>query len=796
MCRCRVGGCYTHTYMVVPLLASVLLGGLWIAALGWVWVPPLALIATGVAGTLLGVTAQRGLASLVGVGVAIGAWALLLAGTLQADPDQPVPKAGLARIVVEPLRTACGVEGCWAEAQLIRCSPIDEETCSPSGSLLSLSTDQELPLGARVSLVAKLSPRLEFRNPALASRWPDTRPPLRARAAGAVPPRIDDVGWLSRVLHSLRGVIRERFDSTLGPPHAGIARALLLGEASAVASELNDAIRNAGVSHVLAVSGMHVTVLVGGLAALMRALWLRSRLALLFEARRAAAVQGALLAPLVASLCGGSPSAVRAAITSTLMFALVALGRRPSALAVSALAVGIHIAIEPRDALHPGFVLSVVATAALLTASNGPEAGLLKALRESVRAWVSTAPFLVLCFGGTSLVAILANVILLPLGGLLIPIAVAQLTAALLGVDAWLGTRGLFSAASGAFVGASRLCAALDPGIKLPAPSPVQLLALCALAGVWLLAESWRVRLGATVSTALVLLLSEWLVGAPLAPGELQVLFLDVGQGDAALVQTGDGTTMLLDAGGSVNGGPDPGAGSVLPVLSALRVTRLNVVVMSHPHPDHYGGLEAVLNSVAVDELWDTGQAEAEGGAGAQRIVELARARGAKIRRPAELCGREHALGNAALSVVAPCPGFDEAFGPNDNSFVVRMQHGQRSFLFTGDVEEAAERELVARYGRALDSDVLKIPHHGSRTSSSEGLLKLVTPWVALVSAGRANRFGHPHQDVVQRLGRLARNTLRIDQVGGVRVLSDGKELTVSAWDPAVSLRLGSAVER
>jgi len=774
--------------MVVPILAALLLGALWTAALGWIAVSAWWLLGVAVGCTLLSVITRRGLLSLAGLAAALMAWAVLMAGTLHRDPAERLPQAGLARLSLEPLRTACGVGSCWAEAAIIQCTPIDDDTCVAAGTLVALTTDQELPLGSRVSLVAKVAARAEFRNPEFASRWPDTRPTVRARAVAASPVRIDDVGWLSRALHAMRGAIRARFDATLGPPHAGIARALLLGEASAVASDLNDAIRNAGVSHVLAVSGMHVTVLVGGLATLVRLLWLRCRLALYWEARRAAALFGAILAPLVASLCGGSPSAVRAAITSTFMFALVALGRRPAVLAVSAFAVGVHIALEPRDAEHPGFVLSVVATAALLTASNGTHQGVVKALLESWRAWISTAPFLVLCFGGTTLVSILANVVLLPLGGLLIPIAVAQLLGALLGVDAWLGTRGLFSAASGAFVGASRLCASLDPGLQLPAPSPLQLLALCALAAAWLLAESWRVRLGTTVVALTVVVAAEcWDATSP-APGQLQVLFLDVGQGDGALVQTGEGRTMLIDAGGAVNGGPDPGQASVLPMLSALRVKALDVVVMSHPHPDHYGGLEAVLNSLPVRELWDTGQAEAEGGAGAQRIVALARARGVKVRRPGELCDRAQALGSASLLVLAPCPGFDDAYGPNDNSFVIRMRHGQRSFLFTGDVEHAAEDALVQRRAGALASDVLKVAHHGSRTSSTGGLLRAVAPWLSVVSAGRANRFGHPHQDVVQRLSTAGRHTLRIDQVGGVRVWSDGERLTVSAWDPKVAL--------
>jgi competence protein ComEC len=286
----------------------------------------------------------------------------------------------------------------------------------------------------------------------------------------------------------------------------------------------------------------------------------------------------------------------------------------------------------------------------------------------------------------------------------------------------------------------------------------------------------------------LVIGLAEWGAHGRLRANELQVLFVDVGQGDGTLVQTGDGKAMLIDAGGSVNGGPDPGAESVLPLLGALRVARLDVVVMSHPHPDHYGGLGAVLEQLPVGELWDTGQAEAEGTRGAQRVVDLARQKGVKIVRPSELCGRGRRLGNASLQVIAPCPGFDAGFGPNDNSFVLRLQHGARSFLFTGDVEHEAEALLVAQRASALRSDVLKVAHHGSRTSSTEPLLRAVAPWLSVISAGRGNSFGHPHAEIEQRLTSKSGHVLRIDRVGGVRVLSDGRALSVSAWDESIAL--------
>jgi competence protein ComEC len=783
--RRRRASCWGEA-VAIPALSGLLLVAVFVTALGWFQLPGWLAVGGGVAATLVALRGRSGVVALASLGLALAMWGHLLIGTLQRPPP-PAGRPGLARLTVEPLRTACAAQDCWAEARVLRCQDVDEGSCPPGAALVALTTPEELPCGARVDVLARLAERPDFRNPAFGSRWPDTRPVLRARALGRDAVRVREAGWATRALLWSRSRIRGRFEATLAAPHAGIARALLLGEGGAVEPALNDAIRAAGVSHVLAVSGMHVTVLVGGLAALVRALWLRTPLALHWEARRVAAGVGALLAPLVAALCGGSPSAVRAALTSTLMFALSALGQRPSALAVSALAVAVHIAIEPRAALHPGFVLSVAATAALLTAGCEGAPGLWRALRESLRAWLSTAPFLLLCFGGTSLVAMLANVVLLPLGALLIPLCVGHLLAALLGVSGWLGSGALFEVASGAFLGASRLCAALDPGLQVPALAPVQLLVLGAGAGFCLLPAARRLRAAVAAAALLIALLCELQLRSGAPPEQLQVVFLDVGQGDAAIVRSA-GRTALIDAGGSVGGGPDPGLASVLPVLEALRVRKLDLVVLSHPHPDHFGGLSAVLAKLPVSELWDTGQAEAEGVGQAARLLAQVRAAGGKVRGPSALCGGVRELGRALIDVLAPCPGFDEGYGANDNSFVVRLRHGRRSFLFTGDVEQAAEQALVARYGARLRSDVLKVPHHGSRTSSTDALLRAVSPWLAVVSAGRGNRFGHPHADVIARLARQARHTLRTDVAGGVEVIGDGETLRVRAWDRAVAL--------
>jgi competence protein ComEC len=263
--------------------------------------------------------------------------------------------------------------------------------------------------------------------------------------------------------------------------------------------------------------------------------------------------------------------------------------------------------------------------------------------------------------------------------------------------------------------------------------------------------------------------------------GGLRVTAIDVGQGDATLVDFPDGSAWLVDAGGVVGSPVDPGAASVLPLLRARRRERLDVVVLSHPHPDHFGGLPAVLAAIPVGELWDSGQGAAEGAGPVYReLLRAARARGTRIVGPAELCGRPRVVGGARIDVLAPCPGFVPGRDANDNSLVLRVSFGRHAALLTGDAEAEQERELVERSGDRLRADFLKVGHHGSRTSTGAAFLHSVRPTWATISCGVRNRFGHPHLPVLERLQAHGIEALRLDRTGGVIWQTDGREVRVT----------------
>jgi competence protein ComEC len=251
---------------------------------------------------------------------------------------------------------------------------------------------------------------------------------------------------------------------------------------------------------------------------------------------------------------------------------------------------------------------------------------------------------------------------------------------------------------------------------------------------------------------------------------------LDVGQGDATLVDFPDGSIWLIDGGGFVGSPVDPGRSVILPELAARRRSRIDVMVLSHPHPDHFTGLESVLTAVEVGEFWDTGQGLAQGaGPTYARIRALLRAKGVHVREPAELCGRFERAG-VRIEVLSPCPSFRPGLGANDNSLVIRLAFGSRAFLFTGDAEHEAEARLLES-GVALRADFLKVGHHGSRTSSTPAFLDAVQPRVATMSTGVRNRFGHPHAETLVKLQARGIAALRTDRFGAVRVETDGNEL-------------------
>jgi competence protein ComEC len=484
---------------------------------------------------------------------------------------------------------------------------------------------------------------------------------------------------------------------------------------------------------------------------------------------------------------------VRAAVMAALALAAVIARRLPSVEAAIAAAGLLLLGTSPLLVLDASFQLSfasVIALALLARRWRGAprvERPLARASRwlgrglaATAAAFAVTGPLCAHHFAELAPASPLGNLLLVPL----VELAIVPL--------------GLLGAALGATWSALGLVPLWLAG------------ALCTVV-LWLaelfrrLAPLWRVwspdgfeagalALGALLGLAAVSLRSRprWLARAALLAAalgagslgtralvqrldpRLRVTFLDVGQGDATLIEGPRGYVALIDGGGNVDGRFDPGARVIEPVLRRKTIGRLDLVVLSHPHPDHMNGLFAILQRFPVGALWTGG--DGGGNPAYDQLLALARARGVALPRPAPAARAGLVIqprGPFTGDVIGVPPGLSV----NDASLVVRVGFAGRWLLFPGDLEEQGEAELVARATAAdpLASDVLKVPHHGSRTSSSEAFIDAVRPRIAVASLARRNRFGFPRAEVVERYRERSVQLFRTDMQGAVVLKIDTK---------------------
>ncbi len=660
----------------------------------------------------------------------------------------------------------------------------------------------ELTRGARVFAVTKLGALRQFRNTGVSD------PAVFAARQGVVfsgstlsmqvERRAGGIrAWVDRA----RQFVRQRIRQTFAPGAEALARALVLGE-SDLAPEDDAAFRQSGLSHLLAVSGTHLVFAVVSLVAALRALllrvpWLSERM----HVARLASLFGIVLALAYADFAGGSGSAWRAAWMLVVVFAARVVERRPNAARVIALTVLVGTAFDPLVCFDISFMLSLAATAGLFLIGQplvrrcqrigfAPLRYAAVSLAATVASMIPCAPLLASISPQLTLAGLLANVVAAPIGELAaLPVCLGHAIAAPLPAL----ERGLGLVGSGALLAVRRVAlvsAGLD-ALAFPVADPTAWhWAVLGCGATGILLDRCRQRLG---RARLLFWTCATLVGLGLVEaaqrrmarhvGLLGVHMLDVGQGDATAVEFPNGQAMLVDAGGFVGSPVDPGERAVWPWLRARRRTELRVVALSHPHPDHFTGLLSLIDRVKVDEFWDTGQGQVQGaGPVYAALLHRLRERGVPILRPTELCGKVRRFGVARVEVVAPCPGFVPDRGANDNSLVMKVSYGQRSFLLTGDAEAAEEADLVSRSLSKLRADVLKVGHHGSRTSSGAALLAAVQPTFSTISCGVRNRFGHPHPTTLAQLSARGIAALRTDRMGSLSFATDGERLDLYAF--------------
>ena len=579
-------------------------------------------------------------------------------------------------------------------------------------------------------------------------RW-QTRSPVRL-----LEPAPQPAETLIRVRQASRHVLAE-----LGAPYgAAVLAGILLGDRKAVPPSAKTAFEATGTGHLLAVSGLHV----GGLAAALA--WLVAALALKVGSARPGRWGGVVALPGIVAMVALAQfplSACRAGLMVGLVIVGRLMGRPADPLNLLGFAALLALAAEPDAASMPGFQLSFGVVAGLLAV--GPRhRGVVGALGCAVVASAVTLPIQAWHFGTIAPIAPLANLILVPLASLgLVPLAalgmlLAPMTPCLLEVAAHLAQ---------ILVAIAEAMADLGGGVVPVGRASVPLCAapLIALVGI---------RLGKThlgVLAAVGVISFVWLMPLPAA----RVDFMAVGQGDATLVRNGDRAALF-------DGGPDPRARALLQFLRHQGVSRIDWMVLSHPHPDHYAGLAAVAETLEVGTFVHNGrrslgaeieEERAEEAMAWKRLASALRAGQSRIidlgTRPLPAT-RTVQIGLGSVRILVDGTSAKAEWSDNDASLIAHIEGPGASVLLTGDIERDGEQALTASLQTPVT--VLKAPHHGSHTSSGSELLDRARPSAVVFNTGRGNRFRFPSAPVLKRYRTHKVPAWRTDQDGLVSV--------------------------
>lgn len=580
---------------------------------------------------------------------------------------------------------------------------------------------------------------------------------------------------------AVRAAIRHRVMATVGtrsPESAGVVTAILIGDRTGLDDETVRRLQMAGTYHVIAISG-------GNIAILAMACTLVCRLVL--RSRRATAMLTLAVILLYGFLVGDQASVSRAVTAAAVVLILHAIGWCAPPLNVFFCAALVVAVADPLVVVDVGAWLSFGATLGILVLAGplakrivpwhgGIAAAAASMLAATLAAELVLAPISAAVFARMSVAGLVLNFVAIP------AMTVVQLAGTVLAIIASslpLLTGPLASAVhagSWLLVHSANLVDIL-PWLSWQTP-PVHwswtALYFSGLALVWMVPRRrWRRIGGGIAALALTVIVSGPAVGRGPEAGRLRVAMLDVGQGQAIILQFPTGQTLMLDAGGSGTSF-DVGARVVEPALWALGVRRLDWLAVTHGDADHSGGASSLLRDLHPREIWEGIPVPRD--MRMQRLRAAAQQAGTVWRRLST--GHVFEVGSAEVEVLSPAlPDWERRDNRNDDSVVVRVQFGDVAFLLTGDIERAAEATLPL--DRRARLRVMSAPHHGSRTSSTPALVKGWLPHLVLVSAGRGNSFGHPAPDVLARYERAGVDVVRTDLDGAIIVDTDGRTVEV-----------------
>jgi competence protein ComEC len=602
--------------------------------------------------------------------------------------------------------------------------------------------------------------------------------------------------WLDESAADIRHFVRARVDAAVGCWDArsgAIVKAILLGDRAGLDDKVELRLQEAGTYHVLAISGGNVAILAGVMIVVLRGLRVGRRPA-----------EGLTAGWLVfyAFLVGGGASVERATLMAVTYLVAHAIDHRSPPLNSLALAGGAGLALAPLSLFDPAFALTYGATGGILlgvprlggVASHAP--ALVRHVwllfTASLSAEAALFPIGAFVFMRVTFAGLVLNFLAIPL------MTVVQIGGiAALGLSGvrpeWAGVAGYFThlAAWALVESAGLVQVAPWLSYRLPPPGPIAIGLYYAgwvlwLSGPVLTASGARLAALAPglrdMAIAAVCLGGAWILLAPdldrPRAGSLRLTFLDVGQGDAALIQLPSGRNLMVDAGGAGGSTFDIGQRVVEPVLWARGIRRVDYLVITHGDGDHLNGAAAVLRDFSPREVWE--------GVPVPRLLPLQELRAAADRavigwRIVQR-GDVLRLGEVELQAWHPQPPeWERQKIRNDDSIVLEVRYRDVSIVLSGDIGPSIEAEL-ARVLPPSPLRVLKVPHHGSATSSTPAFVAAVRPAAVVISVGRGNRFGHPAPTVVQRYRDAGARVFRTDQDGAVTLDTDGHTVDLTTF--------------
>jgi len=619
-----------------------------------------------------------------------------------------------------------------------------------------------------------------------------------------------DSKYFRKAIEGIRGKIRNFIDSEPGLKGRGILKALLLGEKGEILEKTRDEFTAVGVAHILAISGLHLGFIAMVTFFCARAIMRFSeRLMLVLDINKAAAIITIFPVLFYACIAGFGVSTFRATIMIVTFLTAIIIDRQRDLYNTLALAAFVITVIIPTSIFDVSFQLSFVSVLAILyltprflyylslipvppanyvptlVKSIGRYVGLLALV--SIAATLGTGPIVAHYFNRIAPLGLIANIAIVPVVCfLVIPLSLlvaftifvsAPMASLLLRLDSFVV----------GFVVDTVNSLTMIPGLSFLVTTPTMLEIILFYLFIVFLFNLGRMKRAGYITLVLLFLITAnyfyWYYTKNFN-SNLRVTFIDVGQGDSALIEFPDGKRMIIDGGGFYNDSFDTGRNILASFLWKEKIKKVDYLLLSHPHPDHLNGLRFIAKNFGVTELWTNGQSTDR--KPYLELMEIVKDKGI-INTTMNVLTPSRYINGVKVDIYNPPVklfqsqqiGFHSSL--NNNSLVVRLTFNDASFLFTGDIHGRAEKRLIKLEG-GVNSTVIKVPHHGSLTSSTDDFLAKVCPSYAVISVGHGNRFGLPNKEVVERYHNFGCKTYRTDKDGAITIVTDGEVLTIKKF--------------